>query len=300
MTKWYFLCMGKKEKNTYTNNFSLLSGIFVIFVSLVSWFIVGPLLSYRLSSSKILNSSSWSDFGRYFIVHVPYIMLFIALFFLSHFILRTSLKSLIAGCNRRYRWTYSFFVAFIYLAFLAIFSLMQIKGISVDATPFSDKLKLVVPILILTPMQALSEEILFRALPARLVFNDRLEKNTLKSNLLIILSGVLFLIPHLKNPEVSSSFLFSSLYYFTWGSLAMALSLWTDGFEAPVAMHIANNLYIALIVNYSGSSMPTHALFINNRELSPISSLIEACIVFIAIFLFSRIMEKREEKMLKG
>ena len=300
MTKWYFLCMGKKEKNTYTNNFSLLSGIFVIFVSLVSWFIVGPLLSYRLSSSKILNSSSWSDFGRYFIVHVPYIMLFIALFFLSHFILRTNLKSLIAGCNRRYRWTYSFFVAFIYLAFLAIFSLMQIKGISVDATPFSDKLKLVVPILILTPMQALSEEILFRALPARLVFNDRLEKNTLKSNLLIILSGVLFLIPHLKNPEVSSSFLFSSLYYFTWGSLAMALSLWTDGFEAPVAMHIANNLYIALIVNYSGSSMPTHALFINNRELSPISSLIEACIVFIAIFLFSLIMEKREEKMLKG
>lgn len=294
MTKWYFLCMGKKEKNTYTNNFSLLSGIFVIFVSLVSWFIVGPLLSYRLSSSKILNSSSWSDFGRYFIVHVPYIMLFIALFFLSHFILRTNLKSLIAGCNKRYRWTYSFFVAFIYLAFLAIFSLMQIKGISVDATPFSDKLKLVVPILILTPMQALSEEILFRALPARLVFNDRLEKNTLKSNLLIILSGVLFLIPHLKNPEVSSSFLFSSLYYFTWGSLAMALSLWTDGFEAPVAMHIANNLYIALIVNYSGSSMPTHALFINNRELSPISSLIEACIVFIAIFLFSLLMEKRK------
>ena len=294
MTKWYFLCMGKKEKNTYTNNFSLLSGIFVIFVSLVSWFIVGPLLSYGLSSSKILNSSSWSDFGRYFIVHVPYIMLFIALFFLSHFILRTNLKSLIAGCNKRYRWTYSFFVAFIYLAFLAIFSLMQIKGISVDATPFSDKLKLVVPILILTPMQALSEEILFRALPARLVFNDRLEKNTLKSNLLIILSGVLFLIPHLKNPEVSSSFLFSSLYYFTWGSLAMALSLWTDGFEAPVAMHIANNLYIALIVNYSGSSMPTHALFINNRELSPISSLIEACIVFIAIFLFSLLMEKRK------
>ena len=285
--------------NREPNGFTFLLGILVILLAFVCWMNFGPLLSFRILSIKALREDPWAGVGDYLVVHAPYILFFIALYLGSNFILKTRVRELISG-RRRYRWAYSFAVAGIYLGFLAIISLFQARTISLDQTPFIDKMKLLLPILLLTPMQALSEEIFFRALPARLIYHNELPRTMLASLPIILVSGFLFLVPHLGNPEVSSSFIFSSLYYFLWGALAMALGIYTDGFEAPVAMHIANNLYIALIVNYSDSSMPTYAIFINRGGVSSFFTVVEACIVFLLVFLFSYLMKKKSAKMLKG
>ena len=96
------------------------------------------------------------------------------------------------------------------------------------------------------------------------------------------------MVPHLGNTEVqdASTMILPMLYYFIWGALAMAFSLATDGFEAPTAMHAVNNTFIALAVNYEGSSMPTEALFIR-ADAGTAATLAETIAIFAILFIFA-------------
>ena len=89
----------------------------------------------------------------------------------------------------------------------------------------------------------------------------------------------------LGNPEVvlSEEAVLPMLYYFLWGAAAAYLAVETGGFEAPCAMHAVNNLYIALIVNYPDSAMPTEALLIDSTPASSITTLLYALLAFIVI-----------------
>lgn len=284
----------EEKKERKPNEFHFILGFLVIMLAFVCWMNFGPMLSFGIMSIRQLQEGTLVGLGDYLIVHAPYILMFLALFLGSNFILKTKLRELIAG-NKKYRYKYSFIIGGIYIILLIIVSLFSIKSIELDPTPLREKLILLLPILILTPMQAISEEIFFRALPARIVYHDTLPDSAIKSIPIVLASGLLFMIPHLGNPEVSVNAIASILYYFIWGAAAMALGIYTGGFEAPVAMHIANNLYIALIVNNSVSAMPTHAIFINKGIVSSIFVVIEAIIVFAIIFAASYFMKKHEE-----
>lgn len=286
---------GKERKG---NEFSSILGFLVIMLAFICWMSFGPMLSFGIMSIKLFQSGTFECLGDYLIVHSPYILMFLALLFGSNLILKTKLRELIAG-GKKYRYEYSFLVGLIYILFLGVVSLLQIANIEVDPYPIKNKAIMLIPILALTPMQAVSEEIFFRALPARLVYHNELPSTSIKAIPIIVVSGLLFLIPHLANPEVSVNAIFSIIYYFLWGAGAMALGIYTNGFEAPVAMHIANNLYIALIVNNSISSMPTHAIFINQGTVSSIFVVIEAIIVFAMIFLFSYMLKRRSSKIIE-
>lgn len=257
-------------------SFSTASGIIVLFISILFWSI-GQLISIYLLKDGI------SGLCKYLVIHIPYVFLFLSLYLGSNFILKTKLMILITG-RRKYRILYSVEVALIYLLFLIVISLINHKNIELNPSSLTYKLSFLIPVLILTPMQSLSEEILFRALPARIIYKDNLKPSVLAS----ILSGIVFVIPHLGNIELTRGTLYSILYYFVWGSLALSLALYTRGFEAPVAMHIANNLYIALIVNYKNGSMPTSALFVDTTENIGFSVVLEALVIFAIIFAFSR------------
>ena len=143
-------------------------------------------------------------------------------------------------------------------------------------------------ILMLTPIQTVSEEIFFRVLPAKIAYRDDAPATILQSLPLIFISGFIFMVPHLGNTEVqdASTMILPMLYYFIWGALAMAFSLATDGFEAPAAMHAVNNTFIALAVNYEGSSMPTEALFIR-ADAGTAVTLAETIAIFAILFIFA-------------
>jgi uncharacterized protein len=110
--------------------------------------------------------------------------------------------------------------------------------------------------IILVPIQTSSEELFFRGY---LIQNIGLKiKHPL---VLSFLSGLLFTLPHLANPEVAENYLLVPLFYFFFGAFATFISLRDNGLELPLGMHAANNLFTALFVNATVTALPTPAVF---------------------------------------
>lgn len=261
--------------------FSPLKGIFLLLAALISWLIIGPVLA--ISMLPVLEKLP-DAIALYAAIHVPYIMLFLALIIGAR-LMGASLRMLLAGTHP-FRWRYAIICGAAYAAFMALAAPIA-GGIERSSVAFKDFLIFLIPVLLATPLQAISEEVLFRALPARITCGWRLPSTPLSALPLAIIGGLLFTLPHLGNAEVvASKGILPVLYYFLWGALAMALGIAADGFEAAAAMHVANNLFIALVVNYRGSSMPLMSLFIS-EQAGGIVSLIETIIIYGIIMIIS-------------
>ena len=107
-------------------------------------------------------------------------------------------------------------------------------------------------VLLLTPMQCLSEELVFRGYvlqgTAPLVRN---------AWLLAGLNGFLFMLPHLWNPGVQDDFIVMALYYFSVGFLLAILTIRTNSLELAIGTHVGTNLSCALVTNYAKSPFHT-------------------------------------------
>jgi membrane protease YdiL (CAAX protease family) len=127
-------------------------------------------------------------------------------------------------------------------------------------------------VLVLTPIQTTTEELLFRGYLLQMI--GLITRNRL---ILIVISGILFMLPHLGNPELKSGFLPVSLYYFTCGCFLTFITLKSNGLEMAMGIHAAMNLFAALIINYSNSALKTDSIFLC-AELNPVFSLVSFCI----------------------
>jgi hypothetical protein len=112
------------------------------------------------------------------------------------------------------------------------------------------------PVLLLTPIQTSAEELLFRGYLLQ-AFGLKL-RNWLA---LCLLSGVLFALPHVSNPEVSVNFWLLMAYYFATGVFLAYITLKDQRLELALGVHAANNIFTALIANYTVTVLPTPALF---------------------------------------
>ena len=123
--------------------------------------------------------------------------------------------------------------------------------------------------LILTPIQASTEELLFRGylLPAA----GRIVSSPV---LLILLSGLVFAIAHGQNPELDRGALWMMLTYGWMGCFLTALTLWDRRLELALGIHSANNLFVVLVVNTDDSVLPTPALWIQQQPSDPRWSLL--------------------------
>ncbi len=262
--------------------------VLVLILALVSWLSIGPIAALVAMRAMTSLPESLQPLSLYIGIQVPYIFMFLALFLGSRFVLKRSLSSLLAGGHHPLRKRFILETGGIYLAFQIAVSLLFAGRTVRNAAPLQETLLFVIPVLLLTPMQAVSEEIFFRVLPAKIAYRDDAPATILQSLPLIFISGFIFMVPHLGNTEVqdASTMILPMLYYFIWGAFAMAFSLATDGFEAPAAMHAVNNTFIALAVNYEGSSMPTEALFIR-ADAGTAATLAETIAIFAILFIFA-------------
>ena len=283
-----------REKQNNPNEFSPLMAFITVLLTLVCWMNIGPLLALVLTLIPALGDDKWIGLTEFLFRHIPYVLMFLALILGSKYLLKTKATELVAGNNRKPDNIITIYTFILYILILEIFSLLSFRTIHIDPSPIKEKLIYIIPVLLLTPMQAAAEELFFRALPARLVYHNNLPKSQKEGIPTSIVSGFLFLIPHLGNPEVvkSRSGIIAIIYYFLWGAAAMALALYTDGFEMPIAMHAANNIYCALIVNYRGSAMPTKAIFIDGAASSSIFLLFKAIVIYGACFAFAYALKK--------
>jgi uncharacterized protein len=136
--------------------------------------------------------------------------------------------------------------------------------------------------LFLVPIQTTAEELFFRAYILQ-GFGLRLRNVWVLS----FISGFLFMLPHLLNPEAQANYLLMGFFYFFIGAVMAFVTLKDGRLELALGLHAANNLFSALFANYTVSVMPTPSLFTVNT-LDPVYSVLTAAIgliVFVLIFI---------------
>jgi hypothetical protein len=117
-------------------------------------------------------------------------------------------------------------------------------------------------VLLLIPFQAAGEELFFRGYLMQAV--ARVWAQPL---FLTLLSGVLFMVPHLANPEMSKALggaIPMALSYFLVGVGTAWLSIKDNGVERAIGMHVVNNLYAGMFVGYANSALSTPTIVSSN------------------------------------
>ncbi|MDJ0737067.1 MAG: CPBP family intramembrane metalloprotease [Nostocaceae cyanobacterium] len=110
--------------------------------------------------------------------------------------------------------------------------------------------------LLLTPMQAFAEELLFRG-----YFLQGLGLLTKQPLVLIIINGILFMVPHLVNPEMSRGPVWLALSYFSVGVFTAIITLKDNRLELALGLHAANNLTL-LFISTNDSVLPAPAIWL--------------------------------------
>ncbi len=134
--------------------------------------------------------------------------------------------------------------------------------------------------LLLTPIQTTAEEWMFRG-----YLLQGLGRITRNKTVLIVVSGILFAVPHFLNPEMQIDFMLLAFYYFSFGAFLTWMTLRYQSLELALGVHAANNLFAVIVANYEGSALPSPAIFMANG-LDPIYSLLSflaAAIIFILL-----------------
>ncbi|BAZ42262.1 abortive infection protein [Calothrix sp. NIES-4101] len=122
---------------------------------------------------------------------------------------------------------------------------------------------LLIAALILTPIQTSSEELFFRG-----YLIQGLSCITKNKFLLIVITGLLFMFPHLLNPEVKRGAILMAIYYFSFGALATFVTLKDNRLELPLGIHAANNLSL-IFINTEDSVIPTSAIWTVKQTSHP-------------------------------
>ncbi|MBD3386576.1 CPBP family intramembrane metalloprotease [candidate division KSB1 bacterium] len=287
-----FLQLADEGRNQW---WAYLIGILLI---LMIWFILGglftlvPLLWVQMDQDPAtffnMQTKHFEGVNPLFpfvSLNISFIMLFLAIWITVRFINKRPLKSLITPLPR-VDWKRIFHGFLLFLIFGATASLVEFvfypSIYTVSLTHPGRYLLFVLAALLLTPFQSTAEELLFRG-----YLMQALGRITGKFLFPAIGSAVLFMLPHLVNPEMTNNALVMSLNYFVIGLFFALITLEDGRLELAIGMHAANNLYAGLVVNYSGSALQTESLFLV-KELNPLFSLVSiviaSCLIFILLF----------------
>jgi len=124
-------------------------------------------------------------------------------------------------------------------------------------------------VLVLTPVQAATEELVFRAYAMQ-----GLARLTRRPAVLAVVSSLIFTAPHMLNPEVHQyGLLLMAANYFAIGMLLATATLRDGRLELAMGVHAVNNVLLALVANYEGSALATESIFMAT-ELDPVYSLV--------------------------
>lgn len=123
--------------------------------------------------------------------------------------------------------------------------------------------------LLLTPLQCMAEEIAFRG-----YLMQGLSRLWRHPAFVAVASSVVFTLPHLYNPEVAAYGLWiMAINYFAMALFLATITLRDGRLELAIGAHTANNLLLALGVNYQDSVFDTPSLFTADT-LDPVYSLL--------------------------
>ena len=255
---------GEKPLQTRTGRFPPLAGALSILLSVYIWMNLGPILAYQFTMVTLEDDV----IKAYLVANIPFFALVFGLFLSLRFLMRTSVKHVITD-KKKIDWLLMLQSGSAYMAVALLFTLghalLQPEQFQLFSGNTKDFLRMVPLVLIITPIQTSSEEFLMRAIPSRLCRKGKLVTTTKGILWVSLFTALLFTLPHLSNREMQHASQKSAviLYYALFGFGGTFISLKTKGFEPSIGIHAANNLYIALICNYTNSSLPSRPLILS-------------------------------------
>lgn len=132
--------------------------------------------------------------------------------------------------------------------------------------------------LVVTPLQAAAEELLFRG-----YLMQGLGLWSRRALFPVLGSSLLFMAAHLTNPEVGEDMYLIPLLYLLMGLFLAFITVKSNSLELAIGAHAANNLFAVLIMNYAGSALPAPSLFMAD-SIDPVASLISFVLVASAFY----------------
>lgn len=83
----------------------------------------------------------------------------------------------------------------------------------------------------------------------------------------ILLSGILFGLVHMQNPEVTAHGANTMMFYYIGVGVVLGIVVFLDNrIELAIGFHAANNIFSSTIANYKDSVLRTDALFISEQQ----------------------------------
>ncbi|GEM_PF-674717 len=239
----------------------------VAFISIeLVWTFLGGFTTYLAAGLLGKLAPEITMISRYLLKHINFIILLFAIVGFIHWGLTIPTLRFITQAPA-FRWRLAFMAFGIWtlgLGLLAIaLALINPGSISFNSgIRTSERLLMAGLVLFFTPLQCIAEELLFRGVLWRM-----LEGRDLHNILRNCISGLVFTLAHLANTEVGLSFtgLIALMYYFLTGFLFMEMTTSSNGLETAFGAHIANNLFIALVMNYPSSSLESTALLMQDK-----------------------------------
>jgi len=259
--------------NSATTRPRLWRWIFGTLFVVITWQVLGLALTFLFASyfdldvellfstadedlAAIRALPAWSSAATILISFLP---LFIATLLAYRIFLKKNIKSLFTS-----RDAYSYKRTWIGFASLALIS--SAFGsfdliLNWDSYTFSFKASAFLPYLLiaftLLPIQTTAEELFFRGWIQRWLDNGKKKQWSIS-----ILSGAIFSLPHLANPEVAGKELFFPIISYGATGFMLAWVTYRDkSLELAIGAHFANNLLAALLVSSQDSALPSVSLF---------------------------------------
>ncbi len=141
-------------------------------------------------------------------------------------------------------------------------------------------------IFLFTPLQTFAEELFFRG-----YLMQSMGHWTRNFWVLSMVNGILYMLPHLTNPEVKSSPILLAIFFVSIGAFFAFITLRDNGLELAMGAHAANNMFTAVFANYTDSVLKTEPIF-TVTELNPLFSLFS---FFIIAALFYLVLLQKEQ-----
>jgi membrane protease YdiL (CAAX protease family) len=292
--------------NTKPSRFVSSIAIILYFYLFIGSFIVAMPILFILFTNKdalfdaVNMTNSMDLFNKYIPPLLNYILTNFSIYFMLFgayiavkFIHYRPFKTLITT-KPKIQWN-RFFIGFCVYGVLLLlgqvldyFISPETYSITFDASKFWIALPI---ILIMTPIQACTEEFVFRGYVIQ-SFGLKIKNGIILS----VISGALFALPHLANPEIYASTkigVFSTictiLNYFVIGLILALITIKTNSLEAAMGAHTVNNLICFLLISYPDGALPTNTVFYTSK-FEPVSSLISTIIIGVLFYIITTVI----------
>lgn len=144
-------------------------------------------------------------------------------------------------------------------------------------------------VIILVPIQVLTEEVLFRGYILQLV-----AWVTRNGALRLLVPVALFVAMHLPNKEVEQGGLWFLLVYVVYGVYMTLLAIRGNGLEYSFGFHLGSNLFALSVISNTAASLPTPTIFLHRAPMIPIIALELAVICALHYWVVFRLLRRRQ------